>query len=50
MLTQILLSLLFGWLGLFIAAPLVAVLIVLVKSLYVEDVLGDDVGPVIEKH
>ncbi|MFW5708823.1 MAG: AI-2E family transporter [Chloroflexota bacterium] len=49
MLTQILLSLLFGWLGLLIAAPLVAVGIVLTKSLYVEEILGDRVGRIIEK-
>jgi predicted PurR-regulated permease PerM len=46
MLAQILLALLLGWLGLFIAAPLVATSIVLVKSLYIEDVLGDEVGPI----
>lgn len=42
-LTQVFLALLFGWLGLFIAAPLVAFLIVLVRSVYIEDILGDDV-------
>lgn len=47
MLTQIFLTLLFGWLGLFIAAPMVAAGIVVVKSVYVEDILGDSVGPVV---
>lgn len=48
-LTQVFLALLFGWLGLFIAAPLVAFGIVLVKSVYVEDILGDEVGSVTER-
>ncbi|MFP4321314.1 MAG: AI-2E family transporter [Anaerolineales bacterium] len=47
MLTQIFLALMFGWVGLLVAAPLVAFSIVLVKSVYVEDTLGDDVGPVL---
>lgn len=48
MLSQILLALMFGWLGLFIAAPLVAFGIVLVKSVYVEDFLGDHVGKIVQ--
>jgi len=48
MLSQVFLTLLFGWLGLFIAAPLVAFGIVVVKSAYVEDFLGDEVGRVVE--
>jgi len=47
MLSQVFLTLLFGWLGLFIAAPLVAFSIVLVKSVYLEDFLGDEVGRVV---
>ncbi|NJL94754.1 MAG: AI-2E family transporter [Anaerolineae bacterium] len=47
MLSQVFLILVFGWLGLFIAAPLVAFGIVLVKSVYVEDCLGDEVGRVV---
>jgi predicted PurR-regulated permease PerM len=37
---QLLLALLFGFLGLLLAVPLVAVVFVLVKMIYVEDVLG----------
>lgn len=48
LLSQAFLTLLLGWLGLFIAAPLVAFILVLVKSVYVEDVLGDDVGSIVE--
>lgn len=48
LLSQVFLTLLLGWLGLFIAAPLVAFILVLVKSVYVEDVLGDDVGSIVE--
>ncbi|NDJ33561.1 MAG: AI-2E family transporter [Chloroflexi bacterium] len=40
---QVLMTVLFGVLGLLAAAPLAAVLTVAVKMLYVEDVLGDDV-------
>lgn len=35
---------LFGFMGLLLATPITAVAIVLVKRLYVEDVLGDDAG------
>lgn len=38
---QIMMTLLLGPVGLFIASPLVAVVIVLVRMLYVEDLLGD---------
>lgn len=48
MLSQVFLLLIFGWLGLFIAAPLVAFCIVLVKSIYIEDFLGDELGRMIE--
>lgn len=41
-LAQVVLSLLFGFLGLLVATPLAAALIVLVKRLYVEDVLEED--------
>ena len=40
---QLILSVLIGGLGLVLATPLVAVTMVLVKMLYVEDVLGDEV-------
>jgi predicted PurR-regulated permease PerM len=40
LLSQIVLSLLFGFLGLLVATPLAAAVIVVVKRLYVEDVLG----------
>lgn len=37
----VLMSVLFGFLGLFLATPLTAALLVLVRTVYVEDVLGD---------
>lgn len=49
MLSQIFLLLTFGWLGLVIAAPLVAFAIVVVKSVYIEDFLGDERGRVAER-
>ncbi len=39
--TQVFSALFLGFLGVFLAAPLLAMTIVLVKELYVEDVLGD---------
>ena len=36
---------LFGFLGLLLATPITAVAVVLIKRFYVEDVLGDPVGP-----
>ena len=39
---QVLAGLLLGGLGVVLAAPLLAVIVVAVKMLYVEDVLGDD--------
>ena len=41
---QGLMALLFGFLGLMIAVPLLAAVMVPVKMLYVEDALGDDIG------
>jgi predicted PurR-regulated permease PerM len=41
---QLLLGVLMGGIGLILATPLLAVIIVLVKMLYVEDVLGDSVA------
>lgn len=38
--SQVLLGLLFGFLGLFLATPLTVVIYVLVRELYVKDVLG----------
>ena len=42
--TQGLMALLFGFLGLLIAVPLLAAVMVPIKMLYVEDALGDDIG------
>lgn len=42
-LAQALMALLFGFLGLLVAVPLVAVAIVFVKMLYVQEVVGEDV-------
>jgi len=39
---QVLAGLLLGALGVVLAAPLLAVVVVAVKMLYVEDVMGDD--------
>jgi predicted PurR-regulated permease PerM len=38
---QVILGVLAGFLGLLLATPLVAALVVLVRTIYVEDVLGD---------
>ncbi len=38
---QVLLSELWGMLGLFVAAPMAVTVVVLLKMLYVEDTLGD---------
>ena len=40
---QVLLGLMFGFTGLLLASPLTAVVMILIKMLYVEDVLGDSV-------
>jgi len=40
---QVLLGLAFGFIGLLLASPLAAVVMILVKMVYVEDVLGDHV-------
>jgi predicted PurR-regulated permease PerM len=40
---QVLLSLLFGFVGLLVASPLAATVMLLVKMLYIEDVLGDPI-------
>lgn len=42
-LSQALMALIFGFLGLLVAVPLVAVAVVVVKMLYVQDVVGEDV-------
>jgi len=42
--TLVLLDRLFGFMGLFLAAPIAATVIVLVKMIYVEDVLGGGTG------
>ena len=43
LITQILFGLLFGFPGLVLATPLAVVLLVVVKMIYVEDVIGEDV-------
>ena len=40
---QVLLGLLFGFLGLLVVSPLTATVMLLVKMLYIEDVLGDPI-------
>jgi predicted PurR-regulated permease PerM len=40
---QVLLGLLFGFVGLLVASPLAATVLLLVKMLYIEDVLGDPI-------
>ncbi len=40
---QFLMAVLFGWIGLFLSTPLAVVVIVLVQTLYVEDVVGGQV-------
>ena len=40
---QLLLGIIFGFLGVLLAVPIVAVAFVLVKMLYIEDILGNDV-------
>jgi predicted PurR-regulated permease PerM len=40
-LSQILLGLLFGILGLFLATPITACAVILIRTLYVEDTLGE---------
>lgn len=40
---QVLLGLVFGFIGLLLASPLMAAVMILVKMLYVEDVIGDRV-------
>jgi predicted PurR-regulated permease PerM len=42
--TQALMALLFGFLGLLVAVPMLAAIMVPVKMLYVEDVVGDQVA------
>jgi predicted PurR-regulated permease PerM len=47
--TQLILSVLVGGLGLVLATPLVAVAMVLVQMLYIEDILGEDIQTPNEK-
>jgi predicted PurR-regulated permease PerM len=44
MMSQALMAIIFGFLGLLVAVPLVAGLLVPIKMLYVEDVVGDEVN------
>jgi predicted PurR-regulated permease PerM len=37
-------AIVFGFLGMMVAVPVLAVVMVTVRMLYVEDVVGDDVG------
>jgi predicted PurR-regulated permease PerM len=46
---QLLMGVLTGGLGLILAAPLTAAALVLLKRLYVEDVLGDEIEPAAER-
>jgi predicted PurR-regulated permease PerM len=48
--SQALMAMVFGFLGLMVAVPLVAAIIVAVKMLYVEGVVGDDVAVLPEEH
>ena len=41
---------LFGFMGVLLATPLLLVLIVLVRMIYVEDILGDHTGGIVEAH
>ena len=43
-----LMSIVFGFLGMLVAVPLLAAVMVAVKLLYVEDVVGDDVETVLD--
>jgi predicted PurR-regulated permease PerM len=46
--TQMIFALLFGILGMLLATPLLAVVMVLVKMLYIEDTLGEETPPLTE--
>ena len=46
---QVILGLAFGFLGILLASPLTAVALILVKMLYIEDLLGDRVMPTHEE-
>lgn len=45
---QVFSALFLGFLGVFLAAPLLATIIVLIKELYIEDVLGDPVDKLVQ--
>lgn len=45
---QVILGLAFGFVGIFLASPLTAVALILVKMLYIEDLLGDSLVPASE--
>lgn len=45
---QVFSALFLGFLGVFLAAPLLATMIVLIKELYIEDVLGDPVDKLVQ--
>ncbi|HEY0996829.1 MAG TPA: AI-2E family transporter [Gemmatimonadaceae bacterium] len=45
---QALFTLLFGFLGLMVAVPALAAIVVVVQMLYVEDVVGDDMGDTLD--
>jgi predicted PurR-regulated permease PerM len=46
---QALMALLFGFLGLLVAVPMLAAMMVPVKMLYVEDVVGDQVAVTLDE-
>ncbi|HEV2843713.1 MAG TPA: AI-2E family transporter, partial [Thermoanaerobaculia bacterium] len=43
-----LMGIVFGFLGMLVAVPLLAAIVVAIKLLYVEDVVGDDVKTVLD--
>ena len=46
---QVILGLAFGFIGILLASPLTAVVLILVKMLYIEDLLGDRLMPTHEE-
>jgi predicted PurR-regulated permease PerM len=46
---QVILGLAFGFIGIILASPLTAVAMILIKMLYIEDLLGDRVMPTHEE-
>ena len=46
---QVVLGLAFGFIGILLASPLTAVTLILIKMLYIEDLLGDRMMPTLEE-